>query len=83
MNLRSAVREGGLFAAGLALGSANTIRHNRQGDVDPRPFSPDDVGRTIDHAVEIVDLLTECGEIAWPGKRVLEIGPDRISRPAP
>jgi hypothetical protein len=75
MNLRSAARESGLFAAGLVLGAANTVRHNRQGYVDPRPFSPDDVDRTIEHAVEIVDLLTECGKIAWPGKRVLEIGP--------
>lgn len=75
MNLRSAARESSLFAAGLVLGAANTVRHNRQGYVDPRPFSPDDVDRTIEHAVEIVDLLTECGDIAWPGVRVLEIGP--------
>jgi methyltransferase family protein len=75
MNLRSAARESGLFAAGLVLGAANTVRHNRQGYVDPRPFSPDDVDRTIEHAVEIVDLLTECGKVVWAGKRVLEIGP--------
>jgi hypothetical protein len=75
MNLRSGAREGALFAAGLVLGAANTVRHNRQGYVDPRPFSPDDVDRTIEHATEIVDLLTECGEVAWPGQRVLEIGP--------
>jgi Methyltransferase domain len=75
MNLTSAAREGALFAAGLLLGAANTVRHNRQGYVDPRPFSPDDVDRTIQHAVEIVDLLTECGKVDWSGLRVLEIGP--------
>jgi SAM-dependent methyltransferase len=75
MNLRAAARESGLFAAGLVLGTANTVRHNRQGYVDPRPFSPDDIDRTIEHAVEIVDLLTERGELSWPGMRVLEIGP--------
>ena len=75
MNVRSATREGALFTAGLVLGAANTVRHNRQGYVDPRPFSPDDIDRTIEHAVEIVDLLTECGKLAWPGMRVLEIGP--------
>jgi SAM-dependent methyltransferase len=75
MNLRSATRESTLFAGGLVLGAANTVRHNRQGYVDPRPFSPEDVDRTIEHAVEIVDLLTECGKLDWSGMRVLEIGP--------
>ncbi len=75
MNLRSTARESALFGAGLVLGAANTVRHNRQGYVDPRPFSPDDVDRTIGHATEIVDLLTECGRLDWSGLRVLEIGP--------
>lgn len=75
MNLRSTARESALFTAGLALGSANTVRHNRQGYVDPRPFSPADVDRTIGHAVGIVDLLGECGDVDWSGLRVLEIGP--------
>jgi len=75
MSLTSTARETALFAGGLVLGAANTVRHNRQGYVDPRPFSADDVDRTIGHAVEIVDLLTEGGEISWPGLRVLEIGP--------
>lgn len=75
MNLRSAARETALFTAGLVLGAANTVRHNRQGYVDPRPFSPADIDRTIAHAVEIVDLLTECGQLDWSGMRVLEIGP--------
>lgn len=57
------------------LGAANTVRHNRQGYVDPRPFSPQDVDRTIDHALEVVDLLTECANLTWDGMRVLEIGP--------
>jgi SAM-dependent methyltransferase len=75
MNLRSDAREATLFAGGLVLGAANTVRHNRRGYVDPRPFSPTDIDRTIEHAVQIVDLLTECGKIAWSGRRVLEIGP--------
>lgn len=75
MNLRSAARESSLFTAGLVLGAANTVRHNRQGYVDPRPFSPADLDRTIAHAVGIVDLLAKCGELDWTGMRVLEIGP--------
>jgi SAM-dependent methyltransferase len=75
MNLRSAARESALFTAGLALGAANSVRHNRQGYVDPRPFSPADVDRTIRHTVAIVDLLAEYGELDWSGMRVLEIGP--------
>ena len=75
MNVRSATRESALFTGGLVLGAANTVRHNRQGYVDPRPFPPEDIDRTIEHALEVVDLLTECGNLAWPGIRVLEIGP--------
>ncbi len=75
MKPRSAAREAALFTAGLVLGAANTVRHNRRGYVDPRPFSPDDVDRTVEHAVGIVDLLAECGSLDWSGMRVLEIGP--------
>ena len=75
MNVRSATRESALFTGGLVLGAANTVRHNRQGYVAPRPFPPEDIDRTIEHALEVVDLLTACGNLAWPGIRVLEIGP--------
>jgi hypothetical protein len=64
-----------LYAAGLAMGAANTARHNRQGYVNPRPFGGADVGRTVRHAVEVVDRLQERGHIDWTGRRTLELGP--------
>lgn len=57
------------------MGAGNAIRHRHQGYVRPRPFSADDLDRTIRHATEIVDRLQERGGIDWHGQRVLEIGP--------
>jgi SAM-dependent methyltransferase len=64
-----------LHIAGLAMGTANTVRHRYRGYVDPRPFSAADVDRTIRHALEVVDRLQEHGAIDWAGLRVLEVGP--------
>lgn len=69
------IRNLALHAAGLAMGTANTIRHNRQGYVTPRPFDAKDVQRTLDHAFEVVDRLERDGSVDWTGKRVLECGP--------
>src|SRR4051812_25970991 len=69
------MRNGALYAAGLLMGTANTIRHRRQGYVNPRPFDPADVDRTLDYAHEIVERLEARGSIDWIGKRVLELGP--------
>lgn len=68
-------REAALFGAGLGLGAANALRHRVRGYVNPRPFSANDVQRTITHAIGVVDRLEQHGEISWVGKRVLEIGP--------
>jgi hypothetical protein len=57
------------------MGTANAVRHRIQGYVSPRPFSPADVGRTIKHAIEVVDRLEDHGGIDWQGQRVLELGP--------
>ncbi len=57
------------------MGTANALRHRLQGYVNPRPFSPADVDRTIKHAVEVVDRLQAHGDIDWRGSRVLELGP--------
>ena len=69
------MRNAALFAAGLVLGAANTVRHKRQGYVNPRPFTPAEIDRTIDHALGNVDRLQRSGAIDWAGKRVLELGP--------
>lgn len=63
-----------LYEAGLALGAANTIRHRMQGYVNPRPFSAEDVDRTIAHALGVVNELEGHG-VSWEGRRVLEVGP--------
>jgi SAM-dependent methyltransferase len=64
-----------LYATGLVLGAANTVRHRRQGYVNPRPFDPADVDRTLDHAFEVVATWQNAGATSFAGKRVLEIGP--------
>lgn len=69
------MRNAVLHMTGLAMGTANTLRHRFQGYVDPRPFSPTDVRRTIKHAIEVVDRLENHGNIDWRGQRVLELGP--------
>src|SRR3954463_438256 len=69
------MRNAAMYAAGLAMGGANTVRHRIQGYVTPRPFDPADIRRTIDHAVGVVDRLERHGRISWSGKRVLECGP--------
>lgn len=69
------MRETLLFIAGLSMGAANSVRHRAQGYVNPRPFSPDDISRTIDHAIAVVDRLERDGGLSWEGQRVLEIGP--------
>jgi SAM-dependent methyltransferase len=69
------MRNAALHVAGLAMGSANTVRHRHRGYVTPRPFSASDVDRTIRHALEVVDRLQEHGGVEWTGKRVLEVGP--------
>jgi hypothetical protein len=66
----------GWYAVGLALGVANKTRHRARGSyTTPRPFSANDLERTIDHAIGIVDRLQERGPIEWTGRRILEIGP--------
>jgi SAM-dependent methyltransferase len=69
------MRNAALHVAGLAMGTANALRHRLQGYVNPRPFSSADVHRTIQHAIEVVDRLQTDGAIDWQGKRVLELGP--------
>jgi Methyltransferase domain len=60
---------------GLAVGSANSIRHRVRGYTTPRPFDPVDVDATLAHSVKVVDRLQELGGLDWHGMRVLEIGP--------
>jgi SAM-dependent methyltransferase len=69
------MRNAALHLAGLAMGTANTVRHRHRGYVNPRPFSAADVDRTIQHALEVVDRLQHHGAIDWTGLRVLEVGP--------
>ena len=64
-----------LHVTGFTMGTANALRHRLQGYVNPRPFSPSDVDRTIKHAIEVVDRLEAHGDINWKAKRVLELGP--------
>jgi hypothetical protein len=69
------MRNRALYLSGLALGALNTVRHKRQGYVNPRSFDPTDVQQTIHHAILVVDRLQERGRVDWQDKRVLEIGP--------
>lgn len=69
------MRNAALHLAGVAMGTANTVRHRYRGYVNPRPFSAADVDRTIRHAQEVVDRLERHGAIDWAGRRVLEVGP--------
>jgi SAM-dependent methyltransferase len=68
------LRNRALYAAGLALGAVNTVRHHAQGYVNPRPFSPDDMDRALDHAIGIVDDI-EKRQVDWSERSVLEVGP--------
>jgi SAM-dependent methyltransferase len=69
------MRNRSLHLAGLAMGAANAVRHRHEGYVNPRPFSPSELERTIDHALEIVERWEAAGTIDWTGKHVLECGP--------
>jgi SAM-dependent methyltransferase len=68
-------REAVLFGVGLGMGTANALRHRVRGYVNPRPFSANDLERTIAHAIDVVERLEAHGEVNWVGKRVLEVGP--------
>jgi hypothetical protein len=69
------MRESLYFAAGLAMGSANTVRHRLAGYRHPRPFDASDPLRSAQYAFKVVDRWQERGGMDPQGRRVLEIGP--------
>jgi hypothetical protein len=64
----------GWFAVGATLALANTVRHRLVGYTRPRPFGRDDLERTIDHVLGIVDRWQRCG-LDPRDRRILELGP--------
>jgi hypothetical protein len=64
----------GWFVLGAALAFANTIRHRLLGYTTPRPFGQDDLGRTIDHVLAVVDRWQRSG-LEPRNRRILELGP--------
>jgi hypothetical protein len=69
------VRGAALYAAGLALGSANAVRHRVRGYRTPRPFVSGDRARARAYNEKVVARWETKGGIAWSGRRVLELGP--------
>lgn len=69
------MRESLYFAAGLAMGTANTARHRLAGYRRPRPFDASDPARAARYAFKVVDRWQQRGGIEPEGRRVLEIGP--------
>jgi hypothetical protein len=65
---------GAWFVIGLGLAVPNMIRHRLLGYTRPRPFRSDELGRTIDHELEVVDNWRKCG-LDPRGRRILELGP--------
>jgi hypothetical protein len=69
------VKSAALYAAGLVLGSANSVRHRARGYRTPRPFGSSDRARTRAYNEKVVARWEERGGIVWSGCRVLELGP--------
>ncbi|RCG30972.1 class I SAM-dependent methyltransferase [Sphaerisporangium album] len=63
------------WAAGLAMGLANAVRHRLRGYRTPRPFTTDEVGRSVDYVLGVVDQWVKDGDLDVGGRRVLELGP--------
>lgn len=63
------------WTLGLGMGLANALRHRVRGYRTPRPFSPDQVERSVDYVVDVVDRWRRQGELDLAGRRVLELGP--------
>jgi Methyltransferase domain len=59
--------------AGLVLGLGNAFRHRCAGYKTPRPFGPNEVERSVDYALSVVQRWRQFVDVR--GKRVLEIGP--------
>src|SRR5213594_909758 len=63
------------WTLGLGMGLANAVRHRVRGYRTPRPFSLDQVERSVDYVVDVVDRWRRQGELHLRGRRVLELGP--------
>jgi hypothetical protein len=64
----------GWFAVGAGLGLANAVRHRLVGYKRARPFGQDDLGRTIDHVLGVVERWRDLG-LDPRDRRILELGP--------
>lgn len=64
----------GWFAIGAGLAVANTVRHRLLGYTRPRPFGRDDLERTIDHVLGVVERWQRSG-LDPRDRRILELGP--------
>ncbi|GAA1012025.1 hypothetical protein Aple_014180 [Acrocarpospora pleiomorpha] len=63
------------WTLGLGLGLANAVRHRGKAYRRPRPYTTEEVGRSVDYVVAVVDRWEEDGVRSWEGLRVLELGP--------
>ncbi|MEU9886673.1 methyltransferase domain-containing protein [Sphaerisporangium sp. NPDC051011] len=74
---REATGQSGMawWAAGLAMGMANAVRHRLRGYRTPRPFTTDEVGRSVDYVLGVVDQWLKDGDLDVDGRRILELGP--------
>ncbi|GAA1295778.1 hypothetical protein Psi02_11650 [Planotetraspora silvatica] len=63
------------WAAGLGMGLANAARHRIRGYRTPRPFSADEVERSVDYVIGVADRWAEDSELDFAGRRILELGP--------
>lgn len=71
---RAALRNGSWKFVGLALGTANSLRHRFAGYRTPRVFPPSDVGRAVDYAQFVVQRWVEQG-LDPAGRHIVELGP--------
>ncbi|GAA0398544.1 hypothetical protein Acor_34210 [Acrocarpospora corrugata] len=63
------------WTLGLGLGLANAVRHRSRGYRSPRPYPTEEVERSVDYVVAVVDRWEADGVADWQGLRVLELGP--------
>ncbi|WP_214103529.1 class I SAM-dependent methyltransferase [Acrocarpospora catenulata] len=63
------------YVVGLGMGLANAVRHRRTGYRRPRPYTTEEVTRSVNYVVAVVDRWEEDGVRSWRGMRVLELGP--------
>ncbi|MEZ0074712.1 class I SAM-dependent methyltransferase [Planotetraspora sp. GP83] len=63
------------WLGGLGMGLANAVRHRLRGYRTPRPFTTDEVERSVDYVIGVADRWAEDGDLDFVGRRVLELGP--------